>query len=482
MGIKTLVFALLAVASCSGEPVSNNTPAQPGTEPPAPETPVATDVEFWLTKADKSVLLTKQNVALNFGAAAEGVPAIAVDEKQTFQTMDGFGYTLTGGSAFHLQKMGTTEQAALLKELFSTENGIGISYIRVSVGASDLNATVFTYDDLPAGQSDPNLEKFSLDKDMDAVIPILKKIVAINPSIKILASPWSAPAWMKDNGSLKGGALKPEHYGTYAKYLVKYIQAMKAEGITIDALTPQNEPLHGGNNPSMVMQATEQAVFTGKNLGPELERAGLKTKIIVYDHNADKPEYPMTILADAAAAKYTDGSAFHLYAGEIGALSTVHNAYPQKNIYFTEQWTGGPGNFAEDLKWHVAMLEVGAVRNWSKNVLEWNLAADQNYQPHTPEGGCTTCLGALTIEGSAVTRNSPYYSIAHSSKFVPPGSVRIASGLISNIANVAYKTPAGKKVLVAVNTGNERQEFQISFDGKAVKTALDKGAVATYVW
>lgn len=476
--LYSFLIALFAMAGCGSE-----TPAPP-VETPAPveTTPVASDVQFWLTLGDRSALLARQNVALNFGSATNQNPVIEVDDRQTFQTMDGFGYTLTGGSAFLIGKMGTSEQAALLKELFSTEgNGIGVNYLRISVGASDLNASVFTYDDLPAGQTDANLEKFSLQKDMDAVIPLLKKILAINPNIKILGSPWSAPAWMKTNGNLKGGSLKPEYYGTYAKYLVKYVQAMKDEGITIDALTPQNEPLHGGNNPSMVMVATEQADFIGLNLGPELEKAGLKTKIIVYDHNADKPEYPMTILANATAAKYVDGSAFHLYGGNISALSTVHNAYPGKNLYFTEQWVGGPGNFAEDLKWHVGMLSIGASRNWSKTVLEWNLANDPNYQPHT-DGGCTTCLGAITIEGSTVTRNTAYYSVAHSSKFVPAGSVRISSPVIGNLANVAYKTPDGKKVLLVVNNGGERQNFNIKYNGKTVQTGLDKGAVATYVW
>ncbi|MBE7179572.1 MAG: glucosylceramidase, partial [Mucilaginibacter polytrichastri] len=368
------------------------------------------DVQMWLTLGNRSALLAKQKANIRFGNKANANQVIEVDDKKTFQTIDGFGYTLTGGSAVHIAKMPAAKQMLLLQELFSTKgNGIGISYIRVSVGASDLNAEPFTYDDLPEGQTDVKLEKFSLKPDMNDVIPVLKKIIAINPRIKILASPWSAPAWMKTNGNLKGGSLKPEHYETYARYLVRYIRAMKAQGITIDALTPQNEPLHGGNNPSMVMQATEQADFIGKNLGPGLAKAGLKVKIISYDHNADKPEYPMTVLANAEAAKYTDGSAFHLYAGPITALSKVHDAYPNKHIYFTEQWTGGPGNFAGDLKWHVTMLHVGAVRNWSRNVLEWNLAADENYQPHTPSGGCTTCLGAITISGDEVTRNSPYY-------------------------------------------------------------------------
>jgi glucosylceramidase len=285
---------------------------------------------------------------------------------------------------------------------------------------------------------------------------------------------------MKTNGSFKGGSLKPEYYTAYANYFVKYIQAMKAEGITIDAITPQNEPLHGGNNPSMVMQAAEQAAFIKNNLGPAFAAAGITAKIITYDHNADRPDYPLAILNDAAAKPFVNGSAFHLYGGSIAALSEVHNAHPDKHVYFTEQWVGGPGDFAGDLKWHVENLIIGATRNWSRNVLEWNLAADANYKPHTT-GGCTSCLGALTI-GSNVSRNVAYYIIAHASKFVRPGSVRIGSNNTGSLATVAFKNPEGKKVLIVLNKGTNTESFNIKFNGSIVTSALKGGAVGTYVW
>ncbi|WP_421938610.1 glycoside hydrolase family 30 protein [Pedobacter sp.] len=443
---------------------------------------VKTEVSMWLTKGDQTALLQKQNIALNFSDESNGNPSIEVDPKTTFQTMDGFGYTLTGGSASLINALPTAQKDKLINELFgSADDAISINYIRISIGASDLSATPFTYNDLPAGQTDVNLDKFSIAKEQEDLIPILKKIVAINPKIKILGSPWTAPAWMKTNNSFIGGSLKPEYYQTYANYLVKYIKAMKAEGVVIDAITPQNEPLHPGNNPSMYMEALDQANFIKTALGPIFEKAGISTKIIVYDHNADKPEYPITILNDPEAKKYVDGSAFHLYAGEITALSKVHNAHPDKNLYFTEQWVGGPSNFGEDLKWHVSTLLIGAPRNWSKNVLEWNLAADANYNPHTDKGGCTSCLGAITIS-PAISRNVAYYVIGHASKFVQTGSVRIASNISNNLQNVAYKTPEGKIVLIVCNGNNSSTVFNIKYNGKIVTSSLEKGAVATYVW
>jgi len=441
----------------------------------------AGEVNSWLTTGDKSSLLQHQSSILKFGQVKNSDPVIEIDDQQKFQVMDGFGYTLTGGSAGLINAMDDEAKEALLQELFSTaKNGIGVSYLRLSIGASDLSADTFTYNELPAGETDVNQDKFSIAKEMTDLVPLLKRIVAINPSVKILGSPWTAPTWMKTNNSFKGGSLKPEYYISYAKYLVKYIQAMKAQGIKIDAVTIQNEPLHPGNVPSMYMEAADQAIFVKTALGPIFKSSAIKTKIIVYDHNADRPDYPVTILNDPEAKKYVDGSAFHLYAGEISALSKVHEAHPDKNLYFTEQWVGGPGKFNEDLKWHVSTLIIGATRNWSRNVLEWNLAADPAYGPHTV-GGCVTCLGAITVSNT-VTRNVAYYIIGHASKFVPAGSVRVASNLTDKLQNVAFKTPAGKKILIVVNENNTKRDFNIKYDGQLVATSLPAGAVATYVW
>lgn len=439
------------------------------------------DVAFWLTSPDQMVYLKKQSTALNFSSSSNYNPSIVVDTTQTYQTMDGFGFALTGGSAYLINLLPSAEKTSLLNELFTSDSTfIGINYLRISIGASDLDAKVFSYDDMPSNQTDPQLQNFSIEPDKVNLIPILKSIIAINPGIKILGSPWSAPVWMKSNQSTVGGSLKPENYSVYANYLVKYIKAMEAQGIKIDAITPQNEPLNPYNNPSMVMTALEQTEFIKTHLGPAFQAAGITTKIIAYDHNCDVPSYPLTVLNDANARKYVDGSAFHLYAGDISALTQVHNAYPDKNVYFTEQWVGGPSNFAGDLKWHVKNLIIGASRNWSKNVVEWNLASDPNYYPHTT-GGCSTCLGALTI-GTTVNRNVGYYIIGHASKFVKTGSVRIASNNVGSLSNVAFKTPAGKKVLIVLNESNVSQTFNIQFNDLIATTSLAGGAVGTYSW
>ncbi|HSP82867.1 MAG TPA: glycoside hydrolase family 30 beta sandwich domain-containing protein, partial [Gillisia sp.] len=318
--------------------------------------------------------------------------------------------------------------------------------------------------------------------DMKNLVPLLKKILEINPDIKIMGTPWSPPVWMKDNNSTIGGSLLPRYYKVYADYLVKYIQEMDKLGIKIDAITPQNEPLHPGNNPSMLMLATQQADFIRDHLGPAFKASNINTRIIIYDHNADKPEYPLAVLNDAGARQYISGSAFHLYAGDISALSTVHAAFPDKDIYFTEQYTASNGEFGGDLKWHLRNVIIGSMRNWSRNALEWNLANNSSFGPHT-EGGCTTCKGAITVKGStSYEENVGFYIIGHASKFVPAGSVRLGSNIAGNLQNVAFRTPQGKKVLIILNDGQNFEMFNIEYNGKWFTTSLDAGSVGTFVW
>lgn len=438
-------------------------------------------IESWVTKGDQTAKLQKQPT-ISFGNAANSYQNIIVDDSQKFQTVDGFGFTLTGGSVDVINRLSPSTRKALLEEMFgNSENSISVSYLRISIGASDLNSEVFSYDDVPAGQTDPTLSKFSLIKDQP-VISMLKEILAINPKIKIMAVPWSAPVWMKDNGSSVGGSLKPEFYGVYARYFVKYIQEMAQNGITIDAICPQNEPLNPKNNPSLYMDSDMQKDFIKNHLGPEFQKAGISTKIVVYDHNCNRPDYPMNILADPEAAKYVDGSAFHLYEGEISALSTVHNAYPNKNLYFTEQWTGSKGEFNGDFNWAVKNVIIGSMRNWSKTALEWNLANDANFEPHTP-GGCTECKGGITVNSSnSFERNVMYYIVAQASKFVPAGSVRIASTQSGKLSTAAFITPAGKRVLIVQNDGDSIEDFNIKLGNKSAAASLNGKSAATYVF
>lgn len=477
--MKILLYSLVTAALGYCSPKSETATPTPTPVTTTPEN----QVDVWMTKGDQSSKLAKQNTLLHFNTTYNTYPTIEVDNAVSFQSMEGFGYTLTGGSAIVINQLTPDKRKALLEELFgSGDNSIRISYLRVSIGASDLDESVFSYDDLPVGETDPTLLKFSLDPDRKNLIPLLQDILRINPSIKILGSPWSAPVWMKDNTNSKGGSLLKSFQSVYARYIVKYILQMKELGIPIHAITPQNEPLHPGNNPSMLMLADQEADFIRNDLGPAIQAAGLQTGIIVYDHNCDRPDYPLSILRDPVANGFVTGSAFHLYGGDISALSTVHNAFPDKGLYFTEQWTSATGDFATDLAWHTKNVMIGSMRNWSKVALEWNLANNAAFGPHTP-GGCSACKGAITVQDpNTFQRNVSYYIIAHASKFIGPGSVRIGSNQSGNLNNAAFRTPEGKTVLLVENDNSDAVIFNIRQNGQWVTTSLPGGAVATYLW
>lgn len=447
------------------------------------DTTKTNEIECWKTDYSGNFKLQKQNTNLVFNSEFNNFQNIDIDASKTFQSVDGFGFTLTGGSAQMINKLQPSIKKDLLEELFgNSEKSIKISYLRLSIGASDLDEHPFSYDDLQNGETDTLLMNFSLSEDLNDLIPLLKEIVQINPNLKFLGSPWSAPTWMKDNNNSKGGSLIPEYYDVYAMYFVKYIQSMALQGIKIHAITPQNEPLHPGNNPSMYMSASEQAKFIKNHLGPAFKKHNIETKIIIYDHNCDRPDYPKYILEDPEANKYINGTAFHLYAGDISTLSYIHDLYPSKNIYFTEQYTSSEGNFGGDMKWHIKNVIIGSMRNWSKIALEWNLANDADFKPHT-DGGCTTCKGAITVNSSeSFSRNVSYYIIGHASKFIPPGSIRISSSQSGSLMTAAFLTPTGEKVLIVLNESNKTEFFNIKYDYKWCTVSLNSNEVATYIW
>jgi len=387
-----------------------------------------------------------------------------IDASRAFQTVDGFGYTLTGGSAEHLMKMSATTRRRILLELFGD---IGISTIRISVGASDLDPDPYS---LAEVSGDSELAHFSMSRELRYKIPLLKEIKRINPRIQLLASPWSAPYWMKDNHYTSGGSLLHDMFPVYAQYLVKYLKAMAAQGLTIHSMTIQNEPLNPHNNPSMYMSSYDHGVFVKNHLAPALRNANLNTKLILYDHNADEPDYPTDLLDDPAVKNVVSGSAFHLYGGTIDALTRVHNQHPNRNVYFTEQYTSSDGQFEGDFMWHARHIWIGSLENWSKMVLEFNLSSNPSLTPRTP-GGCTKCLGAITISGSSVTkRNVAYYLAAQVAPFVPPGSVRVGSswsgGDASHIDQVAFQLPNGKTTVLLANQYWE--DIAIRIGGKQV--------------
>lgn len=440
-------------------------------------------VTLWTTTGNQTKLLAKDTTVslIQKQKDNQGI-TITLEEQETLQEMEGFGAALTESSAYLMHtKLNASQRKELIRELFARETGIGVSYLRVTMGASDFSLEDFTYNDRPVGETDPALEHFSIAKDQRHLIPVLKEILEVSPRIRIMATPWSAPAWMKTDAKLAGGKLKPEYYPAFALYFVKYLRAYKNEGIEIDAISVQNEPLHEAAYPSMRMEASEQLDFIKNHLGPLLEKENLKPKILIYDHNWDRPDYPLTILSDPDARKYVSGSAFHAYGGQVTAMTPVYEAFKDKGIYFTEisggQWAT---NFAGNMAWNMKNIFIGAPANWSKNALLWNLALDENHGPKN--GGCGDCRGVITIsEGGFIERNVEYYALAHLSKFVADGAKRIKTNPVTAVEHVAFKNPDGTVAVVIHNDANNFQRINIVRGNAQIIFNQEPASVVTYV-
>lgn len=463
---RTLLVTIAAVAA--------------GLSIPATAT-AATAADVWVTTADASTLL-EQQPSVSFGPDTGDDTTIDVSDATTYQTMDGFGASFTDSSAWLVwNELDASQRDGLMTNLFDRDSGVGLSLVRQPMGASDFtaNSADYTYDDTCCDLGD-----FSIDHDRAYLIPVLKQAQSRNPDLKIMGTPWTPPAWMKTNNSLYGGRLSTERYADYADYFVKYTQAYAAEGLPIYAVTLQNEPHHEASYESMLMEPSEQAAVVKNNLGPAFAAAGVSAKIIVWDHNWDEPNYPIDVLNDPAAKQYVAGSAFHCYAGDPSAQHTVHNAHPDRDIWFTECSGGNwSPDFGANLKWNMQNLIIGSTRNWAKGVTLWNMALDQNSGP--TNGGCTDCRGVVTIDTNSgqISYNVEYYVLGHASKFVVPGAARIDSSTYAgDIESVAFRNPDGSIALIALNAGSANKTFKVRWQGQSFTYTLPAGAVATYTW
>ena len=457
-------------------------PVDPGIGNP-PSGPTA---QAWITTSTRARLLSQEPDLPIRTISDNAAVVIDVDESTLYQEMVGFGAAMTDASAYLInQKLGA-QRGAIMQELFGRNPGIGLSFVRVPMGASDFSMRHYSYDDMPAGQTDPTLAAFSIDADRADKLPLLKQALAINPQLKLVASPWSAPGWMKTTNSLIQGTLRPEAYDPFANYFRKFVQAYTAEGVPIFAVTMQNEPaFEPPDYPGMRLDPAVRAEVIGKHVGPLFESAGIQARILDWDHNWDLPAQPLGVLSDATARRYVSGVAWHCYAGDVSVQETVHAAYPDKDAYFTE-CSGGAWApiWADNFKWTVGTLVIGSVRGWAKGVALWNLALDENAGPHL--GGCGNCRGVLTINSSTgfVTRNEEYYALAHASQFVRPGAHRIASSTnVGGLQTVAFKNADdGSKVLIVLNTAAADVSFAIHTGGKSILYTIPGGAAVTFRW
>ena len=444
-------------------------------------------VQAWVTTADKSKLLARSSNA-RFGTQAASASRIEVDSERRYQEIVGFGAAVTDASAWLIQtKLKAPERTALLEELFGRKGGgLGFSLTRISIGASDFSRTHYSLDEPPGGTPDPNLTHFSIEPQRGELLPVLRASLAINPRLRIIASPWSPPGWMKDSGRMIGGRLLEPAQPWLASYLVRFVDAYAAEGVPVFALTLQNEPnFEPKDYPGMKLEPRERARIIGEFLGPMLAQRPAPPVILDWDHNWDHPEFPLAVLSNPTAAKFVAGVAWHCYEGDVAAQTPVHDAHPDKDAYLTEcsggEWEPG---WEASLRWFTRSLIIGSMRGWSRGVVLWNLALDEHHGPHA--GGCSDCRGVVTIDSTTgkITRNVEYYVLAHASRFVRPGASRIESTTGDNgLESVAFRNADdGSVVLIVLNDGQQSRQFSVHHAGKSFGYALPAGAVATFTW
>nr|WP_314545991.1 glycoside hydrolase family 30 beta sandwich domain-containing protein [uncultured Massilia sp.] len=457
-------------------------------------------VQGWVTTGDRAKLLARAPDTTFSADASDSAAASAVidiDPAKRYQEIAGFGAAITDASGWLIQqRLKPAQRDALLRELFGRESlghdtlahdtqGIGLSFTRLTIGASDFSRSHYSFDDMPPGQQDPKLERFSLAPQQGTVIPTVKAALAINPQLKVMASPWSAPGWMKSTDSLVKGSLKPQAYDAFARYLSRYVTEMKKEGVPISALTLQNEPhFEPADYPGMRVEPAQRAALIRGYLGPRLAAEQPGVQLFDWDHNWDEPESPAIVLSDPQAAKYVSGIAWHCYGGDVRAMGRLHERFPDKDTWFTE-CSGGKWapDWAKNLIYFTRTLMIDTTRGWARGVLLWNLALDENDGPFL--GGCKNCRGVVTIDSRTgeVTRNVEYYALAHASRFVLPGARRIASETKDKeLANVAFRNPDGSLVLLVANGAPQERAFSVRVQGHSFRWQLPAGSVATLTW
>ncbi len=479
-------IALISVLALAALRLSGRAPPLPQLPPSPIVQPSGPSARLWLSTQDRRLRLARQP-DVEFSATGPTPADVVIDIHKTYQTIDGFGAALTDASAWLLQnRLNEPQRRALLHELFGPPPGLGFNLVRLTIGASDFSLKPYTLDDLPAGDTDPGLQHFNVAANLRDVIPTVREVLSINPHLKIIASPWSAPAWMKTDANVIGGTLLEQYESTYAQYLVKYLDAYRKNGIPIFALTVQNEPdFLPLTYPGMELSGAQRARIIGQYLGPALAGRKPATRILGWDHNWDEPKQPLGVLSDTDAARYIDGIAWHCYRGAPNAQTEVHVAYPRKHAYITE-CSGGDWEASRngELLWFARDLLLGGLRNWARGVVYWNLALDEQHGPHF--GGCGTCKGIVTIDSQsgAVSRNDEYYAFAHFSRFVLPGAVRVWSTDTGNdIKNVAFQNASGGSlVMVLINDRMDAHAVSVQQGDIHFRYTMPAQSVATFVW
>src|ERR1039458_9283744 len=488
-------FLKIASATAAASAVLNKIPAWADT------TQASGPVQGWSTFRDRRHAPAN---ALEWKPVVEiASDAIALDPGATRQQILGFGAALTDATCYLLSQIQGDERAALMHEIFDPGE-MALNVCRTCIGSSDYSRSVYSFDD--SDQDDPELKNFSIDHDKAYILPVLRDARKLNPELFLFSSPWSPPGWMKFNRSMLGGTIRKSALEPYSRYMLKFLDAYKAEGVAIDAITMQNEvdTTVDGRYPSCQWAQEDEILFVKKFLGPLMRSAGCTTKIWILDHNFNLWGRAIDELSDPAAYQFIDGVAWHGYAGEVTGMTQAHNAFPQKSAYFTEGGPrrdpelGGASGYNPLTGWaYWAEWANSVFRNWARSLTVWNLALDENGTPYIghpdpddpPTGPAT---GIITVENGThkITRNARFWAIAHYSKHVRRGAtVFRTDGVAASaaqpsagaVSHVGFRNPDGSMVVVLTNSGEERQ-IQLLLGSSALDVELPADSVLTLQW
>ena len=435
-----------------------------------------TTVHWWVSSADMSQRLASQPAMRFVEGPSDTKTTIHVDPDRTFQSILGLGSSLEHSTCYNISQLPRDRQERVIEALVDVEKGIGMSLMRICIGTPDFTASPwYSYDDMPPGQTDPELKHFSIDRDRAYVLPILKLALQKHPDLIFFASVWSPPGWMKTNEKLGGGKIAPKHFPSLTRYFVRFIEAYEAAGIKVYAITPQNEPDYApGSYPTCGWTAEQQRDFIRDHLGPAFQAKTIATKIWCYDHNFNNLRFPTTILADPDASRYVDGTAFHHYEGRPSAMTTLSERFPDKHVYFTEGSVFGVEGAAQIIEF---------LRNGARSYNAWVTIIDHKGKPNPGPHDCSPTCIVLNSDILTLDYRFDYYMYGQFMKFIRPGAVRVHSDELSGpLANCAVRNLDGSVVLVVVNRKTQPTQFDIEWNGQHLSTEVSSSSVATYRW
>ena len=437
-----------------------------------------TEISVWVTSG-KDRFAPAPQLSWGPAPAASRAGQIRLDPSKKYQAILGFGGAFTDAACYMFNQLSPSAREQLLHEMFHPSE-MGLNVCRICVGSSDYSQQAYSFDE---GDPDPELARFSVEHDREYILPLLRQARQANPDLFLFASPWSPPGWMKSSGSMLGGSMRRHYLSAYAKYFLKFLQGYAAEGVPVQAVTPQNEvdTDQDGNMPACIWAQEYEIEFVSSHLGPLLASSGTPTQIWILDHNYNLWGRVMDELEDDQLRKYCNAVAWHGYVGSPEMMDKVQKAFPGVEMY----WTEGGSDYKDSgylTDWcHWGETFCAILRNGCRSITAWNLALDEQGRPNI---GPFSCGGVVTINSQTkdITRSGMFWAFDHFSRLIHRGARRFNSHSTANdLQHVAFENRDGRQVLVVANKGAAR-EIELRLGNTAALVSLKEESLTTLAW